>query len=230
MSKNSENAWCQIRQHFESAKKLLLELSTELAQKDGDWNRARILFDLARDVDELQIKCGSLSEASTVQERTISPMRNPDAAIVRESTEEYPLNLSEQSAQTRAEPKPRLRRRKRPPVFFVQNNSLVKQGLKRNGKDNYEHKMSKEEFIRFIDLLSELAAKQQTFRPEEVVDSLDMSSYKVYLALGAMNHIHVLEIPQRGTYRFRDTSRFLEQGSDVWNVLDSQSQEATNEL
>ena len=230
MSKPADNAWSQIRQHFDNAKKLLLELSTELAEKDRDWNRARMLFELARDLDKLQIKYGSLSDASTIQEQSDSLAHFPVTAGVNESPVEYDPRHQELSGQPSVEHRRRPRRKRKPSVYFVRNNDLVKQGLRRNGRDIYEHKMSKEEFTQFIGVLSGLAERQETFKPEDAVESLAMSSYKVYLALGAMTHIGELEIPQRGTYRFCDRSRYLEQESEFWNELESQRGDVSNEL
>ena len=230
MSKPTENNWSQITQHFKSAKELLLDYSTELAQQDSDWNRARILFELARDVDELSLRFGSLSEGGTIQEKPESSVRSSAIAAASESPEEYGSRIIEQNTGIYVEPKRRPRKKKRSSNYFVQGNSLVKQGLKRNGRDIYVHRMSKEEFTQFIEVLSILAKKQETFKPEDAVESLAMSSYKVYLALGAMTHIGELEIPQRGTYRFCDRSRYLEQESEFWNELESQRGDVSNEL
>ena len=230
MSKPVEADWSQIAQHFKNAKRLLLDLSTELAEVDGDWDRARMCFDLARDVDKLHKRIGSLGEVNAIREQSESPHRHPAAADLRESAEEYPLIPSKQSAQTLAEPRPRLRKRKRGSVFYIQNNSLIKRGLKRNGKETYEHKMSREEFDQFVGMLSTLAERQDVFKPEDVGEGLAMSSYKLYLGLGAMTHIGVLEIPQRGTYEFCKQSSYFEDSSEIWKELDSQKEEMPNGL
>lgn len=104
------------------------------------------------------------------------------------------------------------------PRHVRRGNTLVRIGLKRDGSDTYEQKMSRERFEMVRNALIERPRERREFEPQEIIDLTGFPSYVVYLFLGLLQKQDYVTTPSKGMYRLRknvDASII----NDVWNSV-----------
>jgi len=200
-----ERATVRIERLFEELRDQLLAASQESAKsQQRDWVRAEHFFSASKRVDELR---------RTVLHSGTEP---DDPTAGRVTADE-----SESSAQAR-DRAGRRKSKKDYPKYAVQSNALIKTGLSRDRRTEYEHAVPKAEFDAIIARLGELAGRRH-FGADDVIEKVPGPSYQVYIVLSLLKERGVLTVPHRGMYAFARPKRFTPESESIWNSLTQQS-------
>ncbi len=106
------------------------------------------------------------------------------------------------------------------PRFFQRNEELVKQGLKRDKKNTYEHSVPKPCYFRVVEVIDKLSEEKPTFKSEDVISGSEATpTYQVYITLGYLTKQGVLRAQGRGTYYAPEPEMVLESARRAWEDL-----------
>lgn len=187
----------------------LLEAAQKHAKSEQpDWGRAEHFFSASRRVDAL---CRSVladgttelqEEGRTIAEKPERSQKQP-ASIRRKSRNDYPK-------------------------WSVRSDALIKLGLSRNRKTEYEHVVPRKEFDGIVAQLAANAGRRH-FTAEEVIDQVSAPSYQVYIILSLLKKHRILTVPRRGTYAFSRTKNFVNEAESIWRSLEDNKSENQNE-
>ncbi len=78
---------------------------------------------------------------------------------------------------------------------------MIKTGLGRDEKTEYEHIVPRSEFEKVIAKVAELASSRKEFTAEVVQEDLDCPMYQTYMVLALLRQMNLLEMPRRGSYQ-----------------------------
>ena len=186
---------------FEDLRNRLLVLSHTCAKDDGgNWDKAERFFSLSKKVDQLR------RELST----DISIATAPASAQSSQPRETGSLESGTQ----------RRKSKKNYPKYSVRSDVLIKTGLSRDRRTEYEHAIPKPEFDAVVKRLSELASRKH-FVAEDVLGKMQCPSYQTYLVLSLLKERGLLAIPRRGFYAVRRPKEFAVESQSVWKSLAS---------
>ena len=104
----------------------------------------------------------------------------------------------------------------------MQSNALIKTGLSRDRRTEYEHAVPKAEFDAIIARLGELAGRRH-FGADDVIEKVPGPSYQVYIVLSLLKERGVLTVPRRGMYACARPKSFPVESQSIWNSLTQQS-------
>jgi hypothetical protein len=110
------------------------------------------------------------------------------------------------------------------PKYFLRGQFLVKHGLNREKSDVYEQKVSRVEFLRIIEALQRISLRGREFEVQDVLSEIKLPNYKIYLVLGAMQSLSLIQIPRKGAYSFVDTRAFQAEGASTWQKFSGNSE------
>ncbi len=188
---------------FEKLRDLLLGLSHRYAKSDQrEWDKAEHLFALSRKVDqlrremhyELAVTDGALSKKTS---------NSDDGRGAKESRER---------------PKGARKSRSAYPKYSLRLDVLIKTGLSRDRRTEYEHAVPKSEFDEIVARLDELTSRK-TFVVEDVLKTAKCPSYQVYLVIAFLKERGILVAPRRGLYAFRRPKEFTADTKTNWDSL-----------
>jgi hypothetical protein len=159
----------------------LFECSRESVKgEDNEWHKAEALFSLAKSVDGLRRQTLTLMNGtpeSQVEVRAISrPKVKVSAKTGKKNKEDYPH-------------------------YRVRGRSLIKTGLGRDEKTEYEHIVPRSEFEKIIAKVAAIASSRKEFTAEAVQENLDCPMYQTYMVLALLRQLNLLEMPRRGSYQ-----------------------------
>jgi len=171
----------KIARMLNDVRETLFECSREsIKGEDNEWHKAEALFSLAKSVDGLRRQTLTLMNGtpqSQVEVRTISqPRLKVSAKAGTQNKEDYPH-------------------------YKVRGRSLIKTGLGRDEKTEYEHIVPRSEFEKVIAKVAELASSRKEFTAEVVQEDLDCPMYQTYMVLALLRQMNLLEMPRRGSYQ-----------------------------
>ncbi len=171
----------KIARMLNDVRETLFECSREsIKGEDNEWHKAEALFSLAKSVDGLRRQTLTLMNGtpqSQVEVRTISqPRVKVSAKAGKKNKEDYPH-------------------------YKVRGRSLIKTGLGRDEKTEYEHIVPRSEFEKVIAKVAELASSRKEFTAEVVQEDLDCPMYQTYMVLALLRQMNLLEMPRRGSYQ-----------------------------
>jgi hypothetical protein len=171
----------KIARTLNDVRETLFECSRESVKgEDNEWSKAEALFSLAKSVDGLRRQTLTLMNGtpeSQAEVRTISPPKvKVSAKTGKKNKEDYPH-------------------------YKVRGRSLIKTGLGRDEKTEYEHIVPRGEFEKVIAKVAALAASRKEFTAEAVQDGLDCPMYQTYMVLALLRQMSLLEMPRRGSYQ-----------------------------
>ncbi len=171
----------KIARMLNDVRETLFECSREsIKGEDNEWHKAEALFSLAKSVDGLRRQTLTLMNGtpqSQVEVRTISqPRVKVSATAGKKNKEDYPH-------------------------YKVRGRSLIKTGLGRDEKTEYEHIVPRSEFEKVIAKVAELASSRKEFTAEVVQEDLDCPMYQTYMVLALLRQMNLLEMPRRGSYQ-----------------------------
>jgi hypothetical protein len=201
----------QLERLFVELRNGLLEAAQEYAKSEQpDWARAEHFFSASRRVDAL---CRSVLTDGTSE------------------PEEDGRTFAEKPELTRSQKPPASTRRKSRsdyPKWSVRSDALIKLGLSRNRKTEYEHVVPRKEFDAIVSQLAANAGRRH-FTAEEVIDQVSAPSYQVYIILSFLKKHRILTVPRRGTYAFGRTKNFVNEAESIWRSLEDNKSENQNE-
>lgn len=106
------------------------------------------------------------------------------------------------------------------PIFFAENNILVKIGKGKSKKSKpYRHSVSKNNIQTVIDSLESISSKQEQFTLPDIVNEVggNCPIYQIYITVEAMRHLGYFNQSTRGLYSLQsdyelpqDAGKFLE--------------------
>jgi hypothetical protein len=193
----SEQSLSEAIRVLTEARDHLLQGSQQAGSRH-EWVRAHQLMDLAQ-------QAGALRDAAALLEK-----RAPAEEITRTA---WPVP-SQAAPKGTGYPK-----------FFKRDGALVKQGLKRDGQDSYEHSVPREVFDNLMDRLKAMAkervakGKRKSFAIEEVGKGLSVPHYRVYVVVSYLLQTGLLEKAKKGAYLFADPTEFLRHADEVWAAV-----------
>jgi hypothetical protein len=196
-----EQTTTRIERLFEELRDHLLAASQESAKsQQRDWAQAELFFAASKRVDELR--------------RSIlhPAMEADDARAARAAATE-----GVSSAQT-GDRGSRRRSKKDYPKYAVRSNTLIKTGLSRDRRTEYEHAVPKPEFDTIVSRLGDLATRKR-FGAEDVIEKVPSPSYQVYIVLSLFKERGLLNIPRRGMYAFARPKNFTTESQSIWDSL-----------
>jgi hypothetical protein len=202
----------KVRQRLAKVGKVLEELREELFEcsrdcvkdeEQGEWHTAERLFDLAKRADAFRREVRSIVNGAT------SPV------VVARSTEKNPRT---EATPTPAQ-KPSRKRQEDYPKYSVRSNALIKVGLGRDRRSEYEQVVPRAEFDKIIARLGAMSGSGKEFTAEEVQSGLDCPVYQTYIVLSLLRQFELLDVPRRGAYKFRSPQTFTAAANEIWMRL-----------
>jgi hypothetical protein len=192
---------------LDQVKVALFDASRECVKTEAgnEWDVAKTLFSLAENADSLNRQIKSLVNGSETK------------AVV---TEVEPRINAAQFREEASERVPR-KRKEDYPKYEVRGDRLVKIGLGRDKRTEYEHEIAKGEFDKILARLTSIAASQKQFTVDQVQEGLDCPVYQTYALIAVLAKMGLLTNPRRGTYRFTTPGTFSSAASTVWERLQS---------
>ena len=166
----------------------------------GEWQTAESLFTLAKSADLLR------QQVSRVTDLTPLPVGQTNGATMQVESEPDVV-------------KPSRKRKEDYPKFMLRSDCLLKIGLSRDKRTEYEHEVPKPEFDKIIARLVALAPTNKEITVEEIQAGLDCPSYQTYVVIAVLLQMGLLTSPWRGAYRIPSTRQFASDASGVWGRL-----------
>ena len=190
----------KVSKRLEEVRDMLFECSRQSVNGGGEWQTAETLFSLAKNADLLR------QQVSRVSDGIPSP-----------GVEVQPVNLQE--ANLPEVTKPSRKRKEDYPKFVMRSDCLLKIGLSRNKRTEYEHEVPKAEFDKIVARLVSLAPTGNEVTVEEIQGGLDCPSYQTYVVIAVLLQMGLLTSPWRGAYKIRNARRFANDANGVWSRL-----------
>jgi hypothetical protein len=193
-----------IVRNLRSARDQLLSESQQAAGQ-GNWARAKTFMELAERTDQLhQAILAQKFDRAQESENALEPLHAPE-------------NGEEEAAQPLAS-------RNRYPRYLVREDVLVKQGLKRDGHDVYEHAVPHERYDDIIERLGSMASsvpqgRQRTFSIEQVQQELDCPRYMTYVVVSLLLREKHLISSRKGCYTFAAATSIRNAAAELWERL-----------
>jgi hypothetical protein len=206
MKQNINLKLVSVAKSLESVRETLLECSHKYISttEDNEWDAAESLFTLAKSADGLRRQVISVLNGA-----------QPSNMMASIPTSERELG-ARQKVMT---PKPSKKRKEDYPKYSVRSDSLLKIGLGRDRKTEYEQIVPKLEFNKIIDRLSSMAGSYDEFTYEDVQQELECPMYQTYIVLSLLRQMELLDLPRRGIYRFHSADTFVSTAPSIWSQI-----------
>jgi len=180
-----------------SVRGTFFEVGREAVESGGDssWRIAKELLALAETVDSVRARVVAMVETGGAE-------REGAATELRETT-----------VTTHATPR---KRKSEYPKFLVREDTLVKVGLGRDRRTEYEHTVSKAEFDLIVSGIAELLKAHRSFTADALQNTLTCPVYRTYIVLALLRKVGVLDSRQRGKYTSRNAASFVSDAEKIW--------------
>ena len=182
---------------LESVRGVFFEAGREAVESGGEssWRIAKELLALAETVDSVRARVAAMVETGgTERERVVSEVR--ETAVTTHATSR--------------------KRKSEYPKFLVREDTLVKVGLGRDRRSEYEHTVSKAEFDSIVSGIAELLRAHRNFSADALQNTLTCPAYRTYIVLALLRKVGVLDSRQRGKYTSRNVASFVSDAEKVW--------------
>ncbi len=190
---------------LERTRETLFECSHQHVALDenSEWHTAESLFRLAKSADILRRQVISILNGT------------PPLSMATDTfTSEKRLTSNEKKTTHKSSKK----RKEDYPKYLVRNDSLMKIGLGRDRRTEYEQVVPKSEFDKIIARLNAITDNSE-FTAEDVQQELECPMYQTYIVLALLRQMELIELPRRGVYRFRSADTFTANAHSIWNQL-----------
>jgi len=189
-----------VEQAFQDLRDRLLSLSQYFARtEEVNWEKAERFFSLSKKVDQLREQMGW----ATIETKSS-----------RRAEEDDPTEGEEMPSMSTS----RRKSKKDYPKYCVRSDVLVKTGLSRDRRTEYEHAIPRHEFDAIVRRLGELAGRKH-FVAEDLLGKVQCPSYQGYLVLSLLKERGLLAVPRRGFYAIRQPKQFAVGSQSVWDSL-----------
>ena len=193
-------AIAKASKRLEEVRDMLFECSRQSVNGDGEWQTAETLFSLAKNADLLRQQVSLVVDGA--------PLPAVEAKAVNLQKPNQPEAV-----------KPARKRKEDYPKFVLRSDCLLKIGLSRNKRTEYEHEVPKAEFDKIVARLVSLAPTAKEITVEEIQADLDCPSYQTYVVIAVLLKMGLLTSPWRGAYKMRSAGRFASDANGVWSQL-----------
>jgi len=177
---------------------LLLEAATTAGMAGDMWGKAESLLGLAKNADALRESISAISGTSVDNGKLISlnlvPSQSPPNSRPRKNKDDFPK-------------------------YAVRGDSLIKTGLGRDRRTEYEHIVSQSDFNKILQRLASLVGVKTRFTAEIIQDGLDCPIYQTYIVLAVLRERGFIVSERRGQYAFKSAKTFISDVSVLWNEL-----------
>jgi len=192
----------KIERRFAELRDELLAASQDFAKSESrDWAQAERLFIASKEVDELCKSILTPPEGGEIGHVSVTHARVNGAPTSRS-----------------ADRGSRKKSKKDYPKYAVRSDSLIKVGLSRDRRTEYEHTVPRGEFDAVMQRLGELAGRKH-FNAEDVIEKVPCPSYQAYIVISLLKDRGLLTVPRRGTYAFARPKNVLNEAGAIWNSL-----------
>lgn len=170
------------------------------------WQDAEVLFQFAK-------------EADGFRRRLVNLLNGGHATSPAESAKS-PLGGRGQN-QTTARTEDGAQRKKKTdyPKYRIRDNCLVKIGLQRDRRSEYQHIVQKAAVDKIVSVIIKHLGKTKHFNPDTILAELNLPAYQTYVVLAMLRQMGLLKNPRRGLYTVTDVGDFDAAASIVWNKL-----------
>lgn len=170
------------------------------------WHDAEALFQFAKEADGFR--------------RRLVNLLNGEHATSPAESAKSPLGGRGQS-QTTARTEEGAQRKEKAdyPKYRISDNCLVKIGLRRDRRREYQHIVQKAAFDKIISGIVKHLGKTKDFNPDTILAKLNLPAYQTYVVLAMLRQMGLLKNPRRGLYTVTDVRDFDAAASGVWNKL-----------
>jgi hypothetical protein len=173
------------------------------------WQDAETLFRLAKEADVLRKRLVGLLSDNPPKPVTEAPELRGES--------HRPSRATAHAGE--ASPK---KKKSDYPKYLISDNCLVKIGLQRDRRTEYQHIVQKAAFEKTASVIASHLAKDKEFTPESIQAELNLPSYQTYVVLAMLRHMGLLKIPRRGLYTATGTQDFGSSASAVWSRLSTE--------
>ncbi len=183
--------------------------SARASAKSGEvtaWQDAEMLFQIAKEVDGFRKRLGSL-------------LNNPTPEPIHVAVSPQNATQKHSRMTTHTQEPPSKKKKSDYPKYLISDNCLLKIGLQRNHKTEYQHIVQKAAFDKIVAVIASHLARDKDFTPESIQSELKIPSYQTYVALAMLRQKGLLKIPRRGLYTASDVQGFISAVTAVWNKL-----------
>lgn len=193
---------------LDEIREALFDCSREFAKADSDneWQTAEALFNLAKSADLLRRQITALTNNSPTSSK---------------SSERVTENF-EGASQGKANVKPSKKKKEDYPKFSIRNDALVKIGLGRDKRTEYEQTVPKSEYEKIVARLASMTTSHEEFIAEDVQEGLEMPMYQTYTVISVLRQVGLLDLLRRGLYSFHSPKTFSADVKAVWSQIKTQ--------
>lgn len=178
-----------------------------IADAGSEWHTAEALFNLAKSADLLRLQITNLTNNSHTQLDAIAP----------------PIPNTKVTMQGKTTAKSAKKRKEDYPKFSIRSDSLVKIGLGRDKRTEYEQIVPKAEYEKIVLRLSSMTSSHKEFVAEDVQEGLESPMYQTYNVLSLLRQTDLLDLPRRGIYSFHSPKTFSTDVKAVWGQIKTQA-------
>jgi hypothetical protein len=188
----------KVARTLNDLRETLFECSRESVKgEEGEWNKAEALFSLAKSVDSVRRQTLVLMNGQAVSQ--------PSSQVISAPKE-------------KAAAKPAKKNKKDYPRYEVRGRSLIKTGLSRDARTEYEHIVPRAEFDKVVANIASLASTRKEFTAEAVQENSECPMYQTYMVLSLLRQLNLLDTPRRGTYQ-APASGFTQGPDAIWDKV-----------
>jgi hypothetical protein len=193
----------KIQRRFAELRDELLTASNEFAKSEKpNWAQAERLFAASKTLDAV---CRNV--LTPVSGHESEHMSVPEA----DANGAGAAHLADRSSRKKS--------KKDYPKYAVRSDALIKIGLSRNRRTEYEHTVPRAEFNAVIQRLGELSGRKH-FSADDVIDQVSSPSYQVYIVISVLKDRGLLVVARRGMYAFTRPKNFLNEAEVLWDSLE----------
>ena len=185
---------------------------------ENDWRQAQTFFNLSKEVDLLRRRVSALNDTSIKTERSEKGLetlsgRQDLVKITSANTADSDESIDH------SQRRPLIKRKTDYPQYHLRGEVIVKRGLARDRRSEYEHIVPKDDFERVVSSLMGVASIGSEFTAEMVQVNLNIPAYRTYIVLSLLRKLGILELPKRGTYSLADRNRPASSLESLWETV-----------
>lgn len=187
---------------------MLMDSASHAAKADEStaWQDAESLFQLAKEADSFRRRLASLLGDNSPAPAT-ELLKSAVVSHRRSRTTAHTENVQLKKKKTDY------------PKYLISDNCLVKIGLQRDRRTEYQHIVQKAAFDKIASVIASHLAKDKEFTPESVQTDLNLPAYQTYVVLAMLRQMGLLKIPRRGLYTAANPAEFQTRLTGIWNDI-----------
>lgn len=179
--------------------------AVKLDEETG-WQAAEALFQFAKEADDFRRRLANLLNLEHS-----APLVGPTKPARRGRSQDQTTGRTEEG--------PQKKKKADYPKYQITDNCLVKIGLQRDRRTEYQHIVQKAAFDKIVSAIVKQQANTKEFTPDTILAELNLPAYQTYVVLAMLRQMGLFKNPRRGLYATTDVRDFGVAASAVWNKL-----------